>query len=537
MSSEADKDVYRASVEPQDNVNLFEAKKWTYVTDASNGQFSGQIQWNLQNLGNQNQWTDLSQAVLTFPVKLLLKNGGVSPVASTITVNAATIKNGFHQFVDSLQIVLGNTTLQSSMIYENINTSYKILTEMTEADFNKLAPSLGLGLDDVEPEADAVMSLTGNLDNAGLTTSKTGFNLSSEIHNSGIKKRLNMFNNSVVSTTFGRSILDGNQHVLGKSQVQVDNADKNINVEVFCLYALGTIRLRDVSDVIAKLPLIKNISGFVYLNYNSSETTLTGSASNVLLTMTSSAKYGRTCPANIINHATAGLNFSTSGSLVFTADISATTGTLNTAKPIQSNAIFHVPYYQATPEIDRALTMTKTIKYNERFVTEFSIGASESVNTILSAGITNPKRVILYPYFTGQDSASQNTGFLTNPLLSPFDGLGSTTSPFASLKNLQFNVGNVPIFQSPINMDWETFQSEVAQEPEKGLLDQRKWEQLYKYYTADIGRRMNSEDGSNKSIQVSCTNATLCPMKVIAMIWHEKEVKINTATCEISQTM
>lgn len=52
MSSESDKVAYELSVDEQDNVNLFESKKWTYITDSTsaNGQFSGQIQFDLNTL-------------------------------------------------------------------------------------------------------------------------------------------------------------------------------------------------------------------------------------------------------------------------------------------------------------------------------------------------------------------------------------------------------------------------------------------------------------------------------------------------------
>jgi len=449
-----------------------------------------------------------------------------------------------YNLVDSVQIVLNGTNIKRSNIYENINTSYKLLTEMTEADYKKLGPSLGLGFDTCDPLQDTAMSVTDSLDNSGLVLnyadggSAKGFDLAGEIHNSGIKQRLNMFNNSTVSTTLGRSILDGNQHVLGKSNVQINNVT-TADAETFVMYALGTIRLRDVSDVIAKLPPILGLQGYIYINYNSTETVLTGGLTNRLSVMTSSAKYGRCCPASIVNHATAGLNFGTAVQpMTFTADISAVkSSTLTTAQPIQSNAILYVPSYTGTPEISRSLNMVKKIKYNEKFVTEFNIDASGSINTTLTSGLSNVKRVILYPYFTSKDTANQNTGFLTNPLLSPFDGCPTTTSPFASLKNLQIFVGNEAIFSSPINFDWETFNNEVAQEPEKGLLNMKSWNSLYRYYTANIGRRMNSEDGASKSVQISATNATLCPMKVIAMIWYEKEIIVDTSNCGIKQSM
>ena len=195
--------------------------------------------------------------------------------------------------------------------------------------------------------------------------------------------------------------------------------------------------------------------------------------------------------------------------------------------------------------IDRALTFKKTIRYNERFVTQFNIGASGNYTATLSPGISNPKRVILYPYFTGAGT-SGNSGFLANPLLSPFDGSPSTTSPFAALKDLQLYVGNVPMFQQPISMDWQTFSNEVAQngldgglvdQASSGLLSQKMWNQLYRYYTCDIGRRMNSEDGASKSIQIQCTNATTCPMTVVAIIWYEREITLDSASGMVMQSM
>ena len=58
MASASDKTVFEESVEGQDNVNLFESKKWTYITDSSstNGQFNGQLQFDLNTLSSQNQW-------------------------------------------------------------------------------------------------------------------------------------------------------------------------------------------------------------------------------------------------------------------------------------------------------------------------------------------------------------------------------------------------------------------------------------------------------------------------------------------------
>jgi hypothetical protein len=552
MSSASDKTVFEESVEGQDNVNLFESKKWTYITDStsSNGQFSGQIQFDLNTLSSQNQWTDLSQAVITFPVKLSIKNN-VAAAPAAATINSATIKNGFHNFVDSVQIVIGSTTVQSSQIFQNVDTSYKILTEWSQDTLKKYGSTLGVSLDDIVPSTDTTIGVAESVDNLPLFTAASatqglGFDIVNA-RNPGFKERCAHLNNNVSSSTLGKSILSTNQSILGKGNVQSDATVATANSDVFVLYAVGTIRLKDISDSISKMPLVKGLKGFIYLNYNSSTSIISNTgASSTITSVSSSATFGRCCPA-VYNVGTDGcvLNASGTAPVTFTADINATTSNLSTAVPTQQNAVLYAPYYIATPEVDRALTFRKTIRYNERFVTQFSLAASGNYTATLSPGISNPKRVILYPYFTGAGS-SGNTSFLTNPLLSPFDGVPVTTSPFAALKDLQLYVGNVPMFQQPVNMDWQTFSNEVAQngldgglidQAASGLLSQRTWNQLYRYYTVDVGRRMNSEDGASKSIQISCTNATQCPMTVIAIIWYEREISVDTASGMITQGM
>lgn len=547
MSSSADSKIYDNSVEQQENVNLFESKKWTYITDTSsnNGAFTGQLQFDLNTLSSQNQWTSLSEAYVTFPVKLTIKNNTTTNLHTDSSFLMATIKNGFHQFVDSIQIVIGGNTIQSSQIFTNIDANYRILTEWDGNTLTKYGSTLGVSLDDYVKKNDAVAASTDSLDNFAQVTSASGFRAATA-NNVGLKERLSFFNNSS-DTSLGKSILGSSQSLVGKSNVQI-SLDVN-NADCFVLHALGTIRLADLSDAIDKMPLVKGLRGFIYINYNASTSTVTTSAGTpaVIASVSNTSKYGRCAPA-ILNVNTGGIVFdvATATSVDFTAEISGTaSATLTTAQPIATNAVLYAPYYNATPEVDRSLSMKKTIRYNERFVTQFNVAANGNFSGTLSPGISNPKRIILYPYFTGAGS-SGNTGFLTNPLISPFDAVPSCTSPFAAIKDLQFYVGNVPMFQSPQNFDFAQFLNEVAEngieggknnEVSSGLLSQRMWNQAYRYYTCNVGRRMNSEDGASKSVICSLTNATTCPMTVIAIIWYEKECVVDTASGQIQQTM
>ena len=548
MASESDQYVYMTSVEPQDNVNLFEEKKYTYVTDSNSngGVFTSQMQFDLQNLSSNN-WVDLKEAYIQFPVKLTIKNDNAFAPAQC-TINSATIKAGFHQFVDSVQIVLNGVTCNSSQIYQNIDTTYKILSEWSQSELEKYGPTLGIALDNYLVERDTNAGITSSLDNIALQTDVGGFDMTYQ-RNEGFKRRLEWFNNGVLSTNFGKSILGGNQSLAGKGNVQVGTS-ATANDNVFTAFLLGCVRLKDISSFVQHAPLCKNVKGFVYVNFNASKHVLTANASGAITSIVNSSIYGRSAPG-MINTGVDGFkhNASNASSVTFTAEISGdNTGTgsvLTDVAPIYKNARLTVPYYTGSPSVDRSLTMVKTVRYYERYVTQFSMDATGNFNGTLTPGVTNAKRLILFPIITDKGS-SGNTGFISNPILSALDSCPSTTSPYALIKDLQIIHGNKSCFNQPITADSDLFLQEISKQGEdggqnslagSGVLTQEMYDSLYRYATIDLGRRDGAGDGCSKAVQISCTNGTNCPMTVIAIIWYEKEVKIDTASCRIEQTM
>lgn len=543
MSSNADNFVLQESVQEQDNTVLFQAKRWTYITDSSSngGVFNGQLQFDLNTLSSQNQWTDLSQAYIQFPVKLTLRANAADAGVTTSAITAG-FKNGWHQFADSVQISIGNSTVQSSQIFTNIDTTFKMLTQWSSAEWEKYGPTLGLALDDYNSKFGATTTGIDNVPLATLTPAFSGVRIDGTV-NPGAVERQRFLNSSVAATASASAILGVNASTLGKGRVQTGAAAAA--ADVYVQFALATIRLKDVSDFISKAPLMKNTRGFVYVNYNSATTKFTASTGGFpTATPESGNLYGRCMPANINGFpSTGGVSYT------FTAEVSGEKSTsLTTAAPVFNNARLYAPYYVGNPSIDRALSMKKKIRYNERFVTSFNIKPNDNHSGTISPGITNPKRVILYPYLTGTNSDTAGLGSMSsNPLLSPWDTVPATTSPFAALQNLQITVGGVQQWQSPISMDYEAFIQECSQQgldgslnsetTQSGVLNQQLWNTLYRYYTCDVSRRMGSDDGASKSVQISCTNATACPMRVIAVVWYEREVLVQTDLGMIEQSL
>lgn len=537
MSSESDKVAFENSVEPYESSVLFKDKAWTYITDSTSngGNFTGQLQFDLNTLSSQSQWVNLSQSYIQFPVKVSIKNtSGSSQTPATVSALATALKNGYHQFVDSVQIVLDGSTVQTSQIFENIATNYKILSEWSHDEYAKYGPSLGISLD----------TYTSSLNNAtiaGLIPQYKGVDLTGA-NNTALVSRQYSQNVDVTATFASSSILGQQAKIIGKSQVQASASAVASQADAYVQFVLATIRLKDISPVLSGLPMMRNLKGFIYVNYNSATTTLTTNASGAYTAnIPTSNIYGRCNPVLLTSGFTPAAGVANTWQL--TCEISGVqSANLTSAQPTISYARLVAPYYVANPAIDSALSMKKTFRYLERNVTTFNLTAGQNFTVTLSPGISNPKRVLLFPYFTGGTGALAN--LISNPLNSPFDTCPSTTSPFSALKDIQILVGNVPMFQNPVQQDYDLFLQEIAQQgldgglnsqANSGLLSQQDYDTLYRYVTCDVGRRLESEDGSSKSVIVQCTNATQANMTVIAMIFYEKEITVDTSMGKVSQ--
>jgi hypothetical protein len=307
---------------------------------------------------------------------------------------------------------------------------------------------------------------------------------------------------------------------------------------------MATVRLKDICDI-DQFPLVKNLKGFLYLSFNSASVALTGTAAaTTLATVTISTTTGRTTPFMINNSSTGivlGQYATTAPVVTITGTVDATTtGAVGSSGPLLTNARLLVPYYIANPKTDSALTNSnKFFTTLEKIINPISAATSATINYTITSGVANPRRLVLMPMWSNLGGVTN----LTNPEISPFDSVPATSGPFAGLNNLQVYVSNKPIYQYPIQFDYEQWISEQQQVgiggnqlagQTSGLLSQTLWEQNHRYYTIDLSRRIDSEDGSSKSIQVSFTNpSSTFAMKVIAIVFYEKRWVVNTGQCQL----
>jgi hypothetical protein len=566
MSSDSDQIAVHNSLNDNlaDSANVpFSDKNYTFITDSTSnsGSFSsGQIQFDLSTLNSQSQWINLSEATIEFPVKItaqiLTAGTGAETTRSISQVNTAVIKNGWHQWIDSTQLIINGQTIQSSQPYENVAAQFRILSTWCQDTLQKMGPTCGFALDDCTADSDVstTISNTVNLANSTYSTvagNVKGFdciNNQSSLFNKGIQTRSSFTNNDInpASANLQTTILGASSmRTAGRNHVSSIAAGSN-TAAAYCYsaYYMATCRLKDLCDI-NDFPLVKNLKGYLYLSFNSSQINLTGTAGSAVLSAVAITPLtGRTTPF-MINNSSSGIllgNYATTApvvQIVGTVD-ATTTGAQTSAGPLLTNARLIVPYYIANPSTDSALSQTsKFFTTLEKIVNPITAAASAAINYTITVGVPNARKLVLLPMWQNLGGAS-----LTNPEISPFDSVPATSGPFATLANLQVYLGNKPLYQYPIQYDYEQWISENSQlglngnminEQTSGLLSEQLFNQNHKFYYVDLSRRMESDDGTSKSIQVSFTNpSSSFGLKVIAIVFYEKKWVINSATCQIS---
>lgn len=543
MSSDAD----HVAVQTSMNDNLADAstvhfndKNFTFITDSTSnsGSFSsGQIQFDLSTLNSQSQWINLSEAVIEFPVKVTAAVT-TAGTAATAGINTAIIKNGWHQWIDSCQVIINGQTVQSAQPFENVAGTFRILSSWSQDTLKKWGPTCGIALDDIT--GDLSLNTATGFNAPAQIGSARGFDVvnTSALPNKGVAARASFTNSDIASSTLQTQILGAAQmRQAGRSNVAVSSSSNTPGAVLMSAFYMATCRLKDLCDI-SDFPMTKNLKGFIYLSFNSSQVSMTGSSaapspvSYQILT-------GRTTPF-LITTGVNGLSGASGTSVItVTGTVDATSsGAIGSSGPLITNARLLCPYYIANPKTDMALSNdSKFFTTLEKIVNPVTLTAGSSVNYTITTGVPNPRRLVMLPMWQNTSGATN----LTNPEISAFDTVPATSGLFAGLQNLQVYVANKPHYQYPIQFDFEQWVSENSQlglngnligEDTSGLLTEQLFEQNHRFYSVDLSRRMVSEDGASKSVQVSFTNPSQTfGMKVICIVFYEKQWVINTSTC------
>ncbi|KAF4037696.1 hypothetical protein GN244_ATG10435 [Phytophthora infestans] len=177
MSTASDISAFEHSVEPAPAETLFPLVNTLVKFNSTSSQYAF-VNW--------------EEAVIDLPIKLQILNAGESSVTSTAacTVDQLVPKADAWQFIDSVQAVVDGVTVQTNQVHENVNATFKALTEWDYNSYIKRGPTSNFVLDEYRLPIPGVAQ---NLDNMAASNYISGtageWGLFNTFSNGGAYKR------------------------------------------------------------------------------------------------------------------------------------------------------------------------------------------------------------------------------------------------------------------------------------------------------------------------------------------------------------
>jgi hypothetical protein len=124
----------------------------------------------------------------------------------------------------------------------------------------------------------------------------------------------------------------------------------------------------------------------------------------------------------------------------------------------------------------------------------------------------------------------------TDSILSPFTSAPASPDPI-SLTNLNFQISGRNIFISNLLYDYEVFAEQLVSSNQlngslttslaSGQIGFAEFENLYRYYYANISRSIPSEDGVAKAVQVQGTNNSTQSVNFVVFLEFERTLTVD----------
>ena len=562
-----DEFAYYNSQNEQKTEFIFSNTQQVYVPDQNSGSYpNGQVVFDLASLSNSGKYIDFQQSYITVPLVMNVNYAGATAAPNNANVFAASLKNGFHQLINSLSVEITNCQVVNLTNLSNLDINYRLLTSCSREDELNFLPSINFHKDTAESisytdvSGGTALGEYNNVIKQTLFESSTAWGTYSWNANLGrLHRQLNTsFDpiNGVNGSGNTQLVNEAMCKTVGKNYCII-NANTDVNH-----YILATIPLKIIHDLFKKLPLTKGMYMRLILNLNTqcqSAITLdqansrfsaytTTSLNNVFPCMFSpiGTDKGGSLPAGSTK-ATISLGIGKSYNTTTSFNHPAMTSCRFFAKVCEMTPAYEEMYLSSVP--------TKTILYND--ILSFSAlnqASGATVSQILTNGVSRPRYLLIVPQMAaainGGDKSKLSTTFtaatngLTNlgsPMNSPFSSAPGTTGFNAAISSLNILVSGQNIYQSNYMFGFEEWLQEVRGSNainggiplglSSGLLSQNDWENGYRYVYIDLSKRMSqANDDVSRSIQVSFTNSATYAADFFFIIGYEKQIVLSTST-------
>jgi len=480
--------VFEESISSEVSQSEFISKKWLYVNDINNGNYSSQIIIDSTPLANAGGYVNWSEGYIAMP--LVVSLSGVANCGTDANADLCghswAFKSGFWHMLSSMSIEFNNQNIVQQTPFLNVFRSFKAMTSFSVDDLsegytigfapdtagswtydnastadaykngrglsnNRCAPLMSGVVNGTTPVASTVYVTNGVASVFGATTTNKGTDNPSNIggtdafhnFNRGFALRSDWYGYSPSATS--AVVGDG---VKGQNTVMPASACSTLarayrmpsaNADVASWSVMAKLRLKDLAHYFEKCPLLKGSTMRFLLNTNQTTVNFTTTAPTMTaatgvivggsIVLNSVISQGQTCPIMI---ASADIGQGSSTLLAGTYSLSVSIyrdAYVNT--PSTTPVRLYAPIYKMNPIAEQrylSLAPTKRIEYCDIFSYQFNdIGAGSQFNFLVSNGIPNIKSVLVVPFI---NAGSFTTTVATN--ITSGTGQSTILSPFST---------------------------------------------------------------------------------------------------------
>lgn len=584
--------VFEDTINSELTTSEFVDKQWLYVNDNNNGSYSSQIVIDTTPLANSGGWCNWSEGLILMPLVLQLEaaNATISATSDTGYDWVLAMKNGYWNILHSMNIEFNNGSVVQQTPYMNLWCSFKALTSWSVDDLRDWGAVCGFSPDTSLSWGFNSSATTGSNILAGcgaglfnnltsiqvdissyawasgtnpVATPVLSVNLNTKttlpsqdlryIFNQGLVNRMSFINYdpTVTPAIDGFSLNQGalmtnTQATLIFKTCVLYQTSGSLTTRAVCIDAV--IRLKDIADMFAKMPMTKGGTFRMYLNTNQVYFQVSQTSATIKTDLTSvtadAFQILTTAPVILGGGGTNPVMFASCGlgqgaQTLITPQIStaptAATETTSVALSIvrtQFSQITNVvscpitscrlycPVYTLSPLSEQrllSLSPTKKVVYEDIFYYQFPNQAGgQNFNLLVSNGIPNIRKVLVQALINKVSNGTTYTaggvaGLTTSSLLSPFCSTGGTPDPI-SINNFQIQISGKNLFINQLQYDWEEFVEQLVSSNQlngslttsmaSGQIGKQDYQSLYRYYYGNASRSIPSEDGVAKAVQI-----------------------------------
>lgn len=173
--------VFEESLNVEVDQSEFTNKRWVYVNDNNNGNYTSQIVIDSTPLSNAGGWINWSEGFIMMPLVIQLSSATATslPVGTTKADYSWAIKNGFWQMINSMSVEFNNQNIIQQTPFLNVFRSFKSHTSFSSDDVLNEGASIGYFPDSAGSwayealDADGTRGIANPLQSRGFNTGIT----------------------------------------------------------------------------------------------------------------------------------------------------------------------------------------------------------------------------------------------------------------------------------------------------------------------------------------------------------------------------